>query len=51
MNELEFNIMHLVEYDVYCLMIKDMDTGKYFKSKEYERLLGHANIQMRSLKK
>jgi len=51
MSELEFNIMHLVEYDVYCLMIKDMDTGKFFKSKDYEKLLGHAKIQMSSLKK
>jgi len=28
-----------------------MDTGKFFKSKDYEKLLGHAKIQMSSLKK
>jgi hypothetical protein len=45
MRELLFTIMHLTEYDIYCLIIKDAKTGKSFNGKEYEEYLKKIGVK------
>lgn len=35
----EVQIVYLQSHDLYCVMIKDAITGKYFKAEDYEEWL------------